>query len=67
MSISVKFPKLLESINCYPLPVGLKLAYGTAGFRTNGGLLFSTMFRTALLASLRSRKTKSVLYFDIFF
>lgn len=61
-SVADKFPKLAESINCYPIPTGIKFAYGTAGFRTNGGLLFSTMFRTALLASLRSRKTASVYF-----
>lgn len=62
-SVSEQFPKLAESINCFPIPSGVKFTYGTAGFRTNGGLLFSTMFRTALLASLRSRKTASVYIF----
>ncbi|KAH8921278.1 Phosphoacetylglucosamine mutase [Atractiella rhizophila] len=38
----------------HPLP-GVKLAYGTAGFRTLADDLDSTMFRVGMLAALRSK------------
>ena len=34
---------------------GVKLAYGTAGFRANANVLDSTFFRVGALATLRSR------------
>lgn len=39
----------------YPVPEGVKFSYGTAGFRMKADVLDSTVFRTAILASLRSR------------
>ncbi|XP_077443805.1 phosphoacetylglucosamine mutase [Stigmatopora argus] len=48
--------------SCVPLkPPGLVLQYGTAGFRTNAGLLEHVMFRMGLLATLRSKQTKAAI------
>ncbi|KAL2614162.1 hypothetical protein R1flu_025854 [Riccia fluitans] len=45
----------------FPPPPGKKFSYGTAGFRTDGSLLHSTVFRTGVLAALRSLKTEKVI------
>ncbi|KAL6459681.1 hypothetical protein MHYP_G00314400 [Metynnis hypsauchen] len=45
----------------HPKPKGLMLQYGTAGFRTTAKHLDHVMFRMGLLATLRSRKTKSTI------
>ncbi|KAG1354188.1 phosphoacetylglucosamine mutase [Cocos nucifera] len=50
---------LLESASRFPLPFGAKFSYGTAGFRSEGSILASTVFRAAILAVLRSLKTGS--------
>lgn len=52
---------LLESAARFPPPKGVKLSYGTAGFRTDASLLESTVFRVGILAALRSLKTGSVI------
>ncbi|CAN1846772.1 Phosphoacetylglucosamine mutase, partial [Linum perenne] len=39
---------------------GVKLSYGTAGFRADASILHSTVFRVGILAALRSLKTQSV-------
>ncbi|XP_022877066.1 phosphoacetylglucosamine mutase-like [Olea europaea var. sylvestris] len=51
---------LLHSASCFPLPPGVKLSYGTAGFRADASLLESTVFRVGILAALRSVQTRSV-------
>ncbi|CAA2996979.1 phosphoacetylglucosamine mutase [Olea europaea subsp. europaea] len=51
---------LLHSTSCFPLPPGVKLSYGTAGFRADASLLESTVFRVGILAALRSVQTRSV-------
>nr|XP_010911230.1 phosphoacetylglucosamine mutase [Elaeis guineensis] len=50
---------LLESASRFPLPSGAKFSYGTAGFRSDGSILASTVFRAAIVAVLRSLKTGS--------
>lgn len=40
---------------------GVKLSYGTAGFRADASILQSTVYRVGILAALRSLKTKSVI------
>ncbi|KAI4882999.1 hypothetical protein NFI96_015796 [Prochilodus magdalenae] len=45
----------------HPKPKGLTLQYGTAGFRTIAKHLDHVMFRMGMLATLRSRKTKSTI------
>ncbi|XP_009595404.1 phosphoacetylglucosamine mutase isoform X1 [Nicotiana tomentosiformis] len=52
---------LLESAARFPPPKGVKLSYGTAGFRADASLLESTVFRVGILAALRSLKTGSVI------
>uniref|UniRef100_A0A8B9L6L4 Phosphoacetylglucosamine mutase n=1 Tax=Astyanax mexicanus TaxID=7994 RepID=A0A8B9L6L4_ASTMX len=42
-------------------PKGLTLQYGTAGFRTTAKHLDHVMFRMGLLATLRSKRTKSTI------
>jgi len=44
----------LEAAKKYPKPA-VKLAYGTAGFRTKADILDSTFYRMGMLAVLRSR------------
>lgn len=51
---------LLQAASLFPPPPGIRFAYGTAGFRYNGLLLSSTIFRVGVLAALRSLKTGSV-------
>ena len=55
MSIAARFPGLGEAAAAVPKPAGSKVfSYGTAGFREKEALLDSTVYRTALLAVLRS-------------
>lgn len=46
-------------------PEGITFQYGTAGFRTKGGILDSVMFRMGILAVLRSRQKKGNWRFDL--
>ncbi|GMY29822.1 phosphoacetylglucosamine mutase [Fagus crenata] len=50
---------LLTSSARFPPPQGVRLSYGTAGFRADAGLLQSTLYRMGILAALRSLKTNS--------
>ncbi|KAL7149956.1 hypothetical protein ABFS83_05G076900 [Erythranthe nasuta] len=52
---------LLHSSSLFPPPPGVKLSYGTAGFRADASLLESTVFRVGILAALRSIQTDSVI------
>ncbi|XP_060207545.1 phosphoacetylglucosamine mutase [Lycium barbarum] len=52
---------LLQSAARFPPPKGVKLSYGTAGFRADASLLEATVFRVGILAALRSLKTGSVI------
>nr|ABS32231.1 phosphoglucosamine mutase [Carica papaya] len=52
---------LLKSAALFPPPHGVKLSYGTAGFRADASLLQSAVFRVGILAALRSFKTQSVI------
>ncbi|XP_031128643.1 phosphoacetylglucosamine mutase [Ipomoea triloba] len=52
---------LLESAACFPPPKGVKLSYGTSGFRADSSVLESMVFRVGVLAALRSLKTGSVI------
>ncbi|XP_031474873.1 phosphoacetylglucosamine mutase [Nymphaea colorata] len=52
---------LLRLASLFPCPPGLRLSYGTAGFRANGSLLKSTVFRVGVLAALRSLKTRAAI------
>ncbi|KAF9598859.1 hypothetical protein IFM89_031979 [Coptis chinensis] len=52
---------LIESASRFPPPQGVKLSYGTSGFRADASILSSTVFRVGILAALRSIKTKSVI------
>lgn len=40
---------------------GVRLSYGTAGFREDASVLISTMYRVGILAALRALKTKAVI------
>ncbi|XP_058183180.1 phosphoacetylglucosamine mutase-like [Rhododendron vialii] len=52
---------LLDSSSRFPPPPGVKLSYGTAGFRADASILQSTVFRVGILAALRSLNTQSVI------
>ncbi|KAH7834073.1 hypothetical protein Vadar_012483 [Vaccinium darrowii] len=52
---------LLDSSSRFPPPPGVKLSYGTSGFRADASILQSTVFRVGILAALRSLKTQSVI------
>ncbi|KAF5735094.1 hypothetical protein HS088_TW15G00594 [Tripterygium wilfordii] len=52
---------LLNSCSRFPPPKGVRLAYGTGGFREDASILQSTVFRVGILAALRSLKTRSVI------
>ncbi|XP_057763266.1 phosphoacetylglucosamine mutase [Arachis stenosperma] len=52
---------ILESSSRFLPPQGVKLSYGTAGFRADASLLQSTVYRVGILAALRSLKTQSVI------
>ncbi|KAJ1893819.1 hypothetical protein LPJ66_005539 [Kickxella alabastrina] len=49
------FAKVAEYSAKHPKPADITFAYGTAGFRTIGETLESTVFRCGLLAALRSQ------------
>ncbi|KAJ2399752.1 hypothetical protein GGI23_002460 [Coemansia sp. RSA 2559] len=49
------FSKVAEYSSKYPKAADARFAYGTAGFRTVGTTLESTVFRMGLLAGLRSQ------------
>ncbi|KAK8648352.1 hypothetical protein V6N13_129106 [Hibiscus sabdariffa] len=51
---------LLQSSSLFSPPQGVKLSYGTAGFRADASILRSTVHRVGMLAALRSLKTQSV-------
>nr|GEU33566.1 retrovirus-related Pol polyprotein from transposon TNT 1-94 [Tanacetum cinerariifolium] len=48
---------LVQSASNFPPPKGIKVSYGTAGFRADASILQSTVFRIGILAALRSLKT----------
>ncbi|CAN6654196.1 phosphoacetylglucosamine mutase [Trichomonascus vanleenenianus] len=51
---------IIELSKAHPRPAEVgDFAYGTAGFRMNADLLDSTMFRSGILAAMRSRYMKS--------
>lgn len=52
---------ILKSSSHFPPPPGVKLSYGTAGFRADASILQSTVYRVGILAALRSLKTQSVI------
>ncbi|KAK9927851.1 hypothetical protein M0R45_025017 [Rubus argutus] len=52
---------LLSSSSRFPPPQGVKLSYGTAGFRADASILQSTVYRVGILAALRAVKTQSVI------
>ncbi|XP_071722352.1 phosphoacetylglucosamine mutase-like [Rutidosis leptorrhynchoides] len=52
---------ILKISSQYPPPQGVKLSYGTAGFREDASILVSTVYRVGILAALRSLKTQSVI------
>ncbi|KAJ1386557.1 Phosphoacetylglucosamine mutase [Sesbania bispinosa] len=52
---------LLNSSSRFLPPQGVKLSYGTAGFRADASILPSTVYRVGILAALRSLKTQSVI------
>lgn len=43
------------------LASGVKLSYGTSGFRADASILQSTVYRVGILAALRALKTQSVI------
>ena len=45
----------------YPPPEGVKLKYGTAGFREKAAILDSTFFRMGMLGILRSRQLEKTI------
>ncbi|KAJ2850750.1 hypothetical protein IWW36_001645 [Coemansia brasiliensis] len=49
------FGKVVEYSAKHPKPANTTFSYGTAGFRTIGDTLESTLFRVGLLAALRSQ------------
>uniref|UniRef100_A0A8C1ULR0 Phosphoacetylglucosamine mutase n=1 Tax=Cyprinus carpio TaxID=7962 RepID=A0A8C1ULR0_CYPCA len=56
-----QFAEVSQKSKLHPKPEGLTLQYGTAGFRTHAKHLDHIMFRMGLLATLRSKKTKSTI------
>uniref|UniRef100_A0A672Q569 Phosphoacetylglucosamine mutase n=1 Tax=Sinocyclocheilus grahami TaxID=75366 RepID=A0A672Q569_SINGR len=56
-----QFKEVSQKSKLHPKPEGLTLQYGTAGFRTHAKHLDHIMFRMGLLATLRSKKTKSTI------
>ena len=53
-------PLLTPSFHQFFFFSGVKLSYGTAGFRADASILESTVFRVGILAALRSLKTQSL-------
>ncbi|XP_057180337.1 phosphoacetylglucosamine mutase [Triplophysa rosa] len=56
-----QFEGVFQKSKLHPKPGGLMLQYGTAGFRAQAKHLDHIMFRMGLLATLRSKKTKSTI------
>ncbi|KAF7694189.1 phosphoacetylglucosamine mutase isoform X1 [Silurus meridionalis] len=56
-----QFGDVSQKSALHPKPKGLTLQYGTAGFRTAADRLDHVMFRMGLLATLRSKQTKSTI------
>ena len=59
---SMDIPAFLTAAEAYPPPANadgtqMRFSYGTAGFRTVGTTLRSTVFRCGALAAIRSRVT----------
>ncbi|XP_004511763.1 phosphoacetylglucosamine mutase [Cicer arietinum] len=52
---------LLNSSSRFLIPQGVKISYGTAGFREDASILSSTVYRVGILAALRSLQTQSVI------
>ncbi|KAL4199461.1 hypothetical protein AMTRI_Chr03g145070 [Amborella trichopoda] len=52
---------LIKSASLFPPPLGVKFSYGTAGFRAESSILSSTVFRSGILAAMRSLKTGSLI------
>ena len=52
---------LLDISSHFSPPQGVKLSYGTSGFRADASLLESAVYRVGLLAALRSLKTRAVI------
>ncbi|XP_022135971.1 phosphoacetylglucosamine mutase [Momordica charantia] len=52
---------LLSSSSRFPPPQGVRLSYGTAGFREDAWVLLSTVYRVGILAALRALKTGGVI------
>ncbi|WCJ20700.1 Phosphoacetylglucosamine mutase [Euphorbia peplus] len=52
---------ILDSYSRYSPPQGIRISYGTAGFREDASLLQSTVFRVGILSALRSLKTQSLI------
>ncbi|KAK4262493.1 hypothetical protein QN277_028048 [Acacia crassicarpa] len=52
---------LISSSSHFLPPQGVRLSYGTAGFRADASLLSSTVYRMGILAALRSLKTQAVI------
>ncbi|KAB1215861.1 Phosphoacetylglucosamine mutase [Morella rubra] len=50
---------LLSSSSRFPPPQGVRLSYGTSGFRADAAVLESTVYRMGILAALRSLNTES--------
>ncbi|XP_077367427.1 phosphoacetylglucosamine mutase isoform X1 [Festucalex cinctus] len=61
LSLMACFEEVSKLSEVHPKPPGLVLQYGTAGFRTNASFLDHVMFRMGLLATLRSKQTKSAI------
>lgn len=55
------FEEVAQKSALHPKPKALTLQYGTAGFRTTAKSLDHVMFRMGLLATLRSKQTKSAI------
>lgn len=56
-----QFQEVSKQSGLHPKPAGLLSQYGTAGFRTKAELLDHVMFRSGLLATVRSKKTKATI------
>ncbi|ORY08426.1 Phosphoacetylglucosamine mutase [Basidiobolus meristosporus CBS 931.73] len=54
--MSFDLDNIKQASASHPVPEGVTFAYGTAGFRMHADLLDSVIFRTAILAVLRSKK-----------
>ncbi|KAL3497695.1 hypothetical protein ACH5RR_040427 [Cinchona calisaya] len=52
---------LLDISSRFSPPKGVKLSYGTSGYREDAALLESTVYRVGILAALRSLKTRAVI------